>query len=108
MNFYQIMKGGGGLNNRLLRKRIDHLNIFIRSAAGKSPWSNGITEGHNAILGNMISKLMLNKFNEYPMGVLFAWGNSAKNALQKCYGYSPNQLVVGQNLELIENVPGIE
>ena len=56
----------------------------------------------------MISKLMLNKFNEYPMGVLFAWGNSAKNALQKCYGYSPNQLVVGQNLVLIENVPGIE
>lgn len=37
----------------------DHPNIFIRSTAGETPWSNG-----------MISKLMVNKSNYYPMKVI--------------------------------------
>ena len=37
------------------------------STAGESPWSNGITERHNAILGNMISKLLLDKIINIPL-----------------------------------------
>ena len=76
----------------------DHLNIFIHSTAGESPWSNGITERHNAILGNMINKLLLDKSNNYSIDVKVAWAVSVKNTLHSCYGFSPNQLVLGKNL----------
>ena len=67
------MSGNGGVfNNELLKEMSDHLNIFIRSTAGESPWSNGITERHNAILGNMINKLLLDKSNNYPIDVIVA------------------------------------
>ena len=38
-----------------------HMNILIKSTAGEPPWSNGITERNNVILGNMKSNLMLDK-----------------------------------------------
>ena len=67
------MSGNGGeFNNELLKEMSDHLNIFIRSTAGEFPWSNGITERHNAILGNMINKLLLDKSNNYPIDVIVA------------------------------------
>ena len=67
------MSGNGGeFNNELLKEMSDHLNIFIRSTAGESPWSNGITERHNVILGNMINKLLLDKSNNYPIDVIVA------------------------------------
>ena len=61
------------------------------SAAGESPWYNGIKEKHNAILGNMISKLSLDKSNKYPIEIIVARAVRAKKALHNCYGYSPNQ-----------------
>ena len=36
----------GYFNNDLLRDLSDQLNVFIRTAPGESPWSNGITERH--------------------------------------------------------------
>lgn len=58
----QILSDNGEeFTNKLLREMSDHRNTFIRSTAGKSPRSNGVTERHNAKLGNMISKLMLDK-----------------------------------------------
>ena len=95
----EILSGNGGeFNNELLKEMSDHLNIFICSTAGESPWSNGITERHNAILGNMINKLLLDKSNNYSIEAKVAWAVSAKNALHNCYGFSPNQLVFGKNL----------
>ena len=82
------------------------------SAAGESPWYNGIKEKHNAILGNMISKLLLDKSNKYPIEIVVAWAVCAKKALHNCYGYSPNQLVLGKNPNfpsvLIDNPPALE
>lgn len=58
----QILSDNGEeFNNKLLREMSDHRNIFIRSTAGKSPRSNGVTERHNEKLGNMTSKFMLDK-----------------------------------------------
>ena len=100
---------GGELNNELLKEMSDHLNIFIRSTAGQSPWSNGITERHNVILGNMINKLLFDKSNNYPINVIVAW---AVSALHNCYGFSPNQLVFGKNLNypsiLVDKTPALE
>ena len=50
----------------------DQLNIFVMSTTGESLWSNGITEGHNVILGNMISKLLLDETNKYPIEIIVA------------------------------------
>ena len=82
------------------------------SAAGESPWYNGIKQKHNAILGNMISKLLLDKSNKYPIEIVVAWAVCAKKALHNCYGYSPNQPVLGKNPNfhsvLIDNPPALE
>ena len=103
---------GGEFNNDLLRDMSDQLNIFIRTTPGESPWSNGITERHNAILGNMINKLMMDESKNYPIEVIVAWAVSAKNALHNAYGFSPNQLVFGKNPNfpsvLIDNPPALE
>lgn len=104
------MSGNGGeFNNELLKEMSDHLNIFIRSTAGESPWSNGITERHNAILGNMINKLLLDKSNNYPIDVIVA---QAVRALHNCYGYSPKQLVFGKNPNypsiLVDKAPALK
>ena len=38
----------------------------------------------------MISKLLLDESNKYPIETIVAWTVSAKNALHDCYGSSPN------------------
>ena len=51
-----LCDNGGEFNNDLLRDLSDQLNVFARTTPGESPWSNGITERHNAILGNITNK----------------------------------------------------
>ena len=75
----------------------DQLNIIVRTTAAESPWSNGIKERHNATLANMVLKLLADDSNNYPIEIILAGAVSAKNALHKNYGYSPNQLVFGMN-----------
>ena len=88
----------------------DQLNIFERSTAGEFPWSNGIIERYNVILGNMINKLLLDKSNKYPIETIVAWAVSEKNVLHNCYRYSPNQLAKKPNFlsVLIDNPPVLE
>ena len=35
----------------------ESLNIVVLTTAAESPWSNGLCERHNAVLGNMLEKL---------------------------------------------------
>ena len=48
----------------------------------------------------------------FPIDVIVAWSVSAKNALNTCYGYSPNQLAFGGNPNFLSNLtnnpPGME
>ena len=78
-----LSDNGGEFNNDLLRDLSDHLNVF--------------TERHNAILGNMIHKLLIDNSNGYSVDIIVAWAVSAKNALHNYYGFSPNQLEFGKN-----------
>ena len=71
------------------------LNINIKTTAGESPWSNGIVEKQNGVVGNMMEKVMPDV--GCSLEVALAWCISAKNSLLNSYGYSPNQLVFGYN-----------
>ena len=89
-----LSDNGGVFNNELYKEMAELLNIEVLSTAGKSSWSNGITERHNAIIGNMLEKIL--QENKCSMEVVLALAVSAKNYLQNVYGYSPNQLVFGK------------
>ena len=58
----------------------EQFNINVKTTPGESSWSNGIFEHHNAVLGKMVNKLMLDENNKYPLDVIVVWAVSAKNA----------------------------
>ena len=95
----------------MFRELGEQSDIVIMSTPAVSPWSNGIVECHNVVFGKMVHKLMLNE-KRFPIDVIVAWSFSAKNALNTCYGYSPNQLVFGRNpnfpSNLTSNPPAME
>ena len=72
------------------------LNTHVLSTAAESPWQNGITERYNAIISNMVDRI-LEDVNNCSIEVTLAWALSAKNSLKNVFGYSPNQLVFGKN-----------
>ena len=91
-----LSDSGGEFNNDLFRELGEQLKIVIMLTPAESPWSNGIAERHNAVLGKMVHKLMLDE-KIFPIDVIVAWSVSAKNALNTCYGNSANQPVFGRN-----------
>ena len=107
-----LSDNGGEFNNDLLLDLSDQLNVFIRTTPGESPWSNGITERHNATLGNMINKLLIDNSNNYSVDIIVAWAVSAKNALHNYYGFSPYHSVFCKNPNfpsvLIDKSPALE
>ena len=50
---------GGEFNNELLRELYEQFSISVKSTAAEAPWSNGKVERHNAVIGKMINKLLL-------------------------------------------------
>ena len=106
-----LSEHGGEFNNHLFRKLGEQFNIVIMSTPAESPWSNGIVERHNTVLGKMVHKLMIDE-KRSPIGVVVARSASIRNVLNTCYDYSPNQLVFGRNpnfpSNLTNNLPAIE
>ena len=68
---------------------------MICTTAAESPWSNCLTERHNAILGLTVTKTMEDIKCDLQLTV--SWAVSAKNLLKNVHGFSPNQLVLGKN-----------
>ena len=91
-NFF-LSDNGGEFNNELFREMGRHLNINIRTTAAESPWSNGIVEKQNGVIGNMMEKVMSGI--GCSLEVALAWCISAKILLLNSDWYSPNQLVFG-------------
>ena len=52
--------GGNGreFDNKDFRSMCENLNIRICTTAAESPWTNGLLERHNAVLRNMLTKIM--------------------------------------------------
>ena len=88
----------------------EKLNTTVRTTATESPWSNGINKRHNAILENMVRKVMSD--TGCSLDIAVSWAVASKNALANVYGYHSNQLVFGRNPNflstLIDKLPALE
>ena len=89
--------GGEFVNSHFL-DMCQNLNINFITTSAESPWSNGLCEKHNGIIGEVVSKIL----EEINCGVEIAlcWAINAKNSLQNIFGFSPYQLVFGRNPNL--------
>ena len=90
-----LTDNGGEFTSDDFREMGEKLNTTIKTTAAESPWSNGINERHNAIMGNMAQKV--HNETKCSMDIAIASAVSSKNASANVHGYSPNQLVFGYN-----------
>ena len=90
-----LTDNGGEFNNKEYLDLCDKCNIKVLTTAAESPWSNGLVEKHNGILGHMVTKML----EDEPIDAELAihWAVAAKNALTTVYGFSPNLLVFGRD-----------
>ena len=90
-----LSDNGREFDNHLFRDLCQNLNIIVRTTAAQSPWSNGLNERHNGILGESVHKTL--EEVGCSLEVALGWAVAAKNSLSNVGGYSPNQLVFGKN-----------
>lgn len=105
-----LTDNGCEFNNADMRALGEAYNIKIMTTAAESPWSNGVCERQNAVIGQIIQKVT--EDCQCDVEVALAWTISARNALTNFAGFSPNQLVFGSNPNLpnvyINNPPALE
>ena len=105
-----LSDNGCEFNNVLFREFGEGFNIKILTTAAESPFSNGICERLNGVLGNLVNKILHESRCDIEMAL--AWAVSARNALDNNAGYSPNQLVFGYNPAIPDifhnELPGLE
>ena len=101
---------GGEFNNNEMRTLGEMFNITIKTTAAESPWSNGIVERLNGVLGKLVNKIIDDTNCDVQMAL--AWAVSARNAFDNKSGYSPNQLVFGFNPAIPDiynsDLPGLQ
>ena len=81
------MTDNGEFNNEDFRIMGEKLNTKIKSTATESPWSNDINECHNAMLGDMMDRIIADR--RCSLLVAVASAVSSKNALANVDGFSP-------------------
>ena len=86
---------GGEFNNAELKALGEAYNIKVLNTAAESPWSNGVCERLNAVIGNLVEKIIDD--TNCDVETALAWAVAARNALVNKSGFSPNQLVFGFN-----------
>ena len=105
-----LSDNGCEFQNKAMRELGDLLGIEIKTTAAEAPWSNGITERHNALIGNMLDKIIDSQNCSLQMAL--AWAVNAKNSMSNVFGYSPHQLVFGANPKvpsiLTDKTPALE
>ena len=90
-----LSDNGCEFNNSEMRELGEAFNVKIITTAAESPWSNGVVERQNAVIGNHVRKIM--DSTNCCLEVALAWAISARNSLTNNLGFSPNQLVFGHN-----------
>ena len=95
---YFLFDNGGEFVNSEMLEFAEQFNITLRTTAAESAWSNGMCERHNEILADLVRKV--HRDNDCAFNVALCWALAAKNSLTNVYGFSPNQLVFGKNIEL--------
>ena len=103
-----LTDNGREFNNQSFWDMAQNLNVVCTTAA-ESPWSNGLNERHNGILGEMKKTL---EDTHCSFEIVLAWAISAKNTLHSVHGFSPNKLVFGRNPNLpsflFDKLPALE
>ena len=89
-----LSDNGREFDNEKVKELCEKYNINVNSTAAESPWSNGMNERHNGIIGDMVEKLLA---DGHDLTNAVCWSIAAKNSLANISGYSPNQLVLGKN-----------
>ena len=51
-----LMDNGGEFSNEHFRQLCEKVNITVKTTGAESPWSNGLCERHNQVLGQMLEK----------------------------------------------------
>ena len=90
-----LSDNGGEFNNSEMRDLGEAFNIKIMTTSAESPWSNGVCERLNAVLGSSVDKIV--EECNCDLSVALSWAVSSRNALNTYSGFSPNQLVFGFN-----------
>ena len=90
-----LSDNGGEFCNAAVLEFAESFNIKLVTTAAEAPWSNGIVERLNSVLGSSVSKIL--EESKCSLRVALAWAVSARNALCTYTGFSPNQLVFGYN-----------
>ena len=93
---------GGEFANETFREMNEKMGIETSTTPAESPFSNGVVERNNAMLYETMMKTMEDQ--NCDMETALAWATCAKNSLQSTFGFSPNQLVLGRNV----NLPSVE
>ena len=81
-----LTDNGREFNNEEFREMAQNFNITVKTTPAQSPWSNGLNERHNAVLGEMTTKVI--EENSCSLEVALGWSVSAKNTLHSVHGYS--------------------
>ena len=84
---------GGEFVNSDFLDLCDSFNIVILTTAAESPWSNRLCERHNAVLADMLDKILEER--ECDFQTALCWAIHAKNSLANVHGFSPYQLAIG-------------
>ena len=74
-----LSDNGGEFNNVDMRQLGEYFNMEIMTTAAQSPWSNGIRERQNALIGDLVNKILLDTSCDTETAL--AWAISARNAL---------------------------
>ena len=90
-----LVDNDGEFNNEDFSSLCENVNIHILPNAAESPWSNGLIERHNAIVGYTVTKAMEDA--DCDLELTLSWAVAAKNSLKNANGFSPNQLVLRGN-----------
>ena len=90
-----MVDNGGEFANQKFLELAEAMNVRIITTAAYSPWSNGLVERHNATLAEMLNKVLADGCSDVETAL--CWTIQAKNSLDNVNGFSPAQLVFGQN-----------
>ena len=96
-----LSDNGGEFANAHFIDMCQNFNINFLTTSAESPWSNGLVEKHNHIIGEAIAKIQEDV--NCSVEIALCWALNAKNSLQNIYGFSPHQLVFGKN----PNIPTV-
>ena len=97
---------GGEFVNSEFIELCESFNITVLTTAAESPWSNGLCERHNAVLADMLDKIIEER--QCDLETALCWAVNAKNSLSNVHGFSPYQLAIGYSPKMpcvLENWP---